>query len=135
MFTIPNQAVLLSNRVIIAIAFKWSHNIKVVKGRVPDDAKWIQDGVFFVAKPYVNLHIGHFVESVNQVLLKLRYPVIYPPFTDLYLPFFENTEFEWSKTYLQLLLSLFPNELKPSLHLANSIPLNHLTCFRSAVFS
>lgn len=121
-------------KLIMVIAFKWSHNIKVIKGKVPDDVNWIENGVFFVAKPLVNRHIGHFIESVNQVLLKLRYPFVYPPFTDLYLPFFENTEFEWSKTYLQALLSLFPNDQKPSLHLADSIPLSKLTCFRSAVF-
>ena len=65
-------------KLIMVIAFKWSHSIKVIKGKVPDDVNWIENGVFFVAKPLVNRHIGHFIESVNQVLLKLRYPFVYP---------------------------------------------------------
>lgn len=120
-------------KLLMLLAFKWSHKFKIVKGKVPTSVNWIQQGVFFVSKPLVTRHIAHFTESVNQALLKLRYPSFYPPFTDLYIPSFEQSDFEWSKTYLKILLSLFPNDLRPALHLANSIRLNGLTCFRSAV--
>ena len=30
-------------KLIMVIAFKWSHNIKVIKGKVPDDVNWIEN--------------------------------------------------------------------------------------------
>ena len=44
-----------------------------------------------------------------------------------------NHELEWSETYMKLLLSLFPENLKPAVHLASSIPISPAVCFRSAV--
>ena len=96
--------------------------------------KWINDGNYYVSQPLVMHHIGHFAESVNQLLLKLRYPSFYPPFTTLYIPQFENSEYEWSKIYLEVLLNLYPDRYKPILKLHNSIPITTLTCFRTAVF-
>lgn len=96
--------------------------------------KWINDGNYYVSQPLVMHHIGHFAESVNQLLLKLRYPSFYPPLATLYIPQFGNNEYEWSKIYLHALLGLFPDRYKPILKLHNSIPISTLTCFRTAVF-
>ena len=100
---------------------------------VPTDANWLEDGHFYVSQPFLMRHIGHFAESVNQALLKLRYPEFYPEFTDWYLPLFTVNEFDWSKTYLQLLLELFPKELMPKTHFADAYNLKYETCFRSVV--
>ena len=80
-------------------------------------------------------HIGHFIESVNQLLLKLRYPSGYPPLTDLYIPQYVPNEDSWLKQYLNLLVDLFPKNFTPALHLAYSFNLFSELCFRSAVRS
>lgn len=67
------------------------------------------------------------------MLLKLRFPNEYPPLTDIYIPRFKSNEFEWSKTFLTLLINLFPKNQTPALHLGNSIQLTGTTCFKSAV--
>ena len=113
--------------------FRWTHNLHSVNMKLPTNVKWIENGYYFVFQPCATRHIGHFVESINHALLKLRYPSFYPPFTDLYIPSFFIDEFEWSKSYLQLVLSLFPDSLKPAVHLGGSIPTYSTTCFRSAV--
>lgn len=115
------------------IGFRYSHKIQSVNTRLPTEASWIENGSYYVFQPYKMRHIGHFAESINHILLKLRYPSFYPPFTDLYIPKFSEKEYEWSKTYLQLVLSLFPENLKPAVHLASSIPISPTVCFRSAV--
>ena len=79
-------------------------------------------------QPCATRHIGHFVESINHALLKLRYSSFYPPFTDLYIPSFSIDEFEWSKSYMQLVLRLFPDNLKPAVHLGGSIPTYSAVC-------
>ena len=101
--------------------------------KVPQNVRWINDGLFFVSQPRRNNHLGHFIEGINQALLKLRFPSKYPKFTDWYITKFGNNEFEWTKIFLQLLYNLFPDDSKPVLHLANSIPLKQETCFRSVV--
>ena len=113
--------------------FRWTHNLHSVNMQLPTNVKWIESGYYFVFQPCATRHIGHFVESINHALLKLRYPSFYPPFTDLYIPSFFIDEFEWSKSYLQLVLSLFPDSLKPAVHLGGSIPTYSVACFRSAV--
>ena len=86
-----------------------------------------------MSQPFVSRHIGHFAEAVNQALLKLRYPAFYPEVTDWYFPLFKSQEFDWSKTYLRLLLELFPEELRPKLHFAEAFKLKPSLCFRSVV--
>ena len=113
--------------------FRWTHHLHSVNMKLPTNVKWIENGYYYVFKPCQLRHIGHFAESLNHALLKLRYPSFYPPLTDIYIPQFTENDFEWSKTYLQLVLSLFPEDFKPAVHIANSIPLSRATCFRSAV--
>lgn len=86
-----------------------------------------------MARPVNYHHIGHFSESLNHLLLKLRFPQFYPIITDLYLPEYSTKVYEWSKVYLSLLLSLFPNDLSPQIHLGNSISIKSMTCFKSIV--
>lgn len=86
-----------------------------------------------MSQPYLSRHIGHFAESVNQALLKLRYPEFYPEVTDWYFPRFKDDEFAWSKTYLQLLLELFPREVRPKVHFGDAFKLKPELCFRSVV--
>lgn len=117
----------------LRLGFRWTHSISSSHSKVPVDAHWIEDGYYYVSYPYRARHIGHFAESVNQLLLKLRYPSLYPPITDLYLPRFSSHEFEWSSTYLNLLFLLFPSGFTPKLHIANTISIDKGACFRSAV--
>ena len=123
----------MEKRMKSLLGFRWTHHIVSFKRQIPTEVKWIENGSYYVSYPFLVRHIGHFAESVNQVLLKLRYPSFYPPFTDFYLPRFARNEFEWSVTYLKLMLQLFPSNFTPTLHIAGSIPLNIDTCFRSAV--
>ena len=85
-------------------------------------------------RPLCPRHIGHFAECLNQLLLKFRFPSVYPPLTDLYIPEFKPQEYEWSKTYMKIVLHLFPKGFVPTLHLYNSIQINDITCFKSAVY-
>lgn len=101
--------------------------------RIPQNVQWIDSGVYFVSQPRRNNHLGHFIEGINQALLVLRFPSLYPKFTNWYIPKFGYKEFEWTKIYLRLLHNLFSDDFKPTLQLANSISLNKVTCFRSAV--
>ena len=116
-----------------SIGFRWTHVLRSVNTKLPKNVNWIENGCYFVFQPCATHHIGHFVESINHALLKLRYPSFYPPLTDLYIPKFFSDEFEWSKSYLQLVLSLFPDNLKPALHLGSSFSAYPAVCFRSAV--
>ena len=125
-----SSGVYLSND---SLGFRYSHKLQIVHSALPKRAKWIENGYYYVFKPCQLRHIGHFAESLNHALLKLRYPSFYPPLTDIYIPQFTENDFEWSKTYLQLVLSLFPEDFKPAVHIANSIRLSRATCFRSAV--
>ena len=95
---------------------------------------WIYNGSYYVIRAHQLRHIGHFSEFVNHLLLKLRFPSLYPVLTDLYIPEFKPDEYEWSKTYLKLTLALFPNDFKPKIHLYNSISIDPIKCFKSAVF-
>ena len=114
------------------IGFKFTHRIRIIHKPIPSNVIW-KNGFYYVAHPAFDRHVGHFSEGVNPLLLKLRFPEVLPPMTDLYIPRFKNNEFEWSKTYLKLLLSLFPKNQAPVLHLGDEIPRKKLTCFRSAV--
>ena len=96
---------------------------------------WINNGYYYIIRAHQLRHIGHFSECVNQLLLKLRYPSVYPPLTDLYIPEFKPNEYEWSKTYLKLVINLFPEEYRPNLHLYQSINISPMTCFTSAVYN
>lgn len=95
--------------------------------------KWINTKQFFVSQPYVSRHLGHFTESVNHALLKLRFPSAYLPLTDLFFPTFPVDKVKWTNAYLKLLLSLYPDNMRPLVHLPGSIPIDTLTCFRTAV--
>ena len=118
---------------LLHLAFLYSHNIKVVNKKIPSDADWISSKHFFVSHPFRSRHIGHFTESVNHALLKLRYPLQYYPFTDLYFPEYPLEKHEWAKMYLKLLLDLFPEQYRPKVHLPGSLNIKKLTCFKSAV--
>lgn len=115
------------------IAFRFNYRINQYLETIPENVSWINKGYYYIIRPHQLRHIGHFSECVNQLLLKLRFPFAYPPLTDLYLPEFKPNEYEWSKTYLSLVLSLFPEEYKPNLHLYQSITISPMTCFTSAV--
>lgn len=115
-----------------SIGFRWTHKLHMFKKQLPEKANWVEDGYYFVVQPCTMRHIGHFAEAINHLLIKLRYPSFYPPFTDMYIPMFVN-ELEWSETYMKLLLSLFPENLKPAVHLGYSISTSPIACFRSAV--
>ena len=119
--------------IVYQIVFRWGYKLRTVLQKVPSKALWIEDGNYFVSQPFVNRHIGHFAESVNQLIVKLRNPSMYPPLTDWYLPNFKKSEFEWSKVYLRLLAKLFPVENRPKMHLHNDIERRALVCFRSVV--
>lgn len=115
--------------------FRYTHKIAKHYNAIPQNASWIKDGFYYVIRPRSLHHIGHFSECLNHLLLKFRFPSIYPPLTDLYIPEFKSGEYEWSKTYMHLVLDLFPNGYAPKLHLYDSINISELTCFKSAVFS
>ena len=119
--------------IVYQIVFRWGYKLRTVLQKVPSRALWIEDGNYFVSQPFVNRHIGHFAESVNQLIMKLRNPSMYPPLTDWYLPNFRKSEFEWSKVYLRLLIDLLPVENRPKMHLHNDIKRRSLVCFRSVV--
>lgn len=115
------------------LAFRWTFKIDVVNRQIPKNALWINEGSFFVSQPWRSNHLAHFIESINQALLKLRYPAKYPLFTDWYIPQFGNNEFNWTQTYLNLLRNLYSKDYRPKMHLLNSYPIKPVTCFRSAV--
>lgn len=100
---------------------------------IPRNALWINNGSFFASQPLNSHHLAHFIESVNQALLKLRYPTAYPVFTDWYIPKFGDKEFNWTMTYLHILLGLYNKKYRPGLHLFKSYPISPITCFRSIV--
>ena len=111
----------------------FTHRINLIHIPIPKNVQW-RFGLFYVSHPAYKKHIGHFAEAISPLLLKLRFPKEFPPMTDFYIPRFENDEFEWSKTYLKLLLNLFPKNLTPALYLSKDIKINQTICFRSAVF-
>ena len=63
---------------------------------------------------------------MNHAILKLRYPLSYDPFTDLYFPEYPLEMHEWAKEYLRLLLSLFPPQYKPNIYLPRSLNIQNL---------
>ena len=121
--------------IICQLAFRWGYKFQTVLKKIPSRVVWIDNGSYFVSQPFINRHIGHFAESVNQLVMKLRNPSMYPPLTDWYLPNFRKSEFEWSKVYMRLLISLFPVENRPKMHWHDDIEKKSLVCFRSAVFA
>ncbi len=130
-YTLRIIGVILS--VYLLIAFRFNHKIKQHISVLPKNASWITNGTYYVIRAHQLRHIGHFSECVNHLLLKLRFPSSYPLLTDLYIPEFKPNEYEWSKTYLNLTLALFPNDFKPKIHLYNSINIDPMKCFKYAV--
>ena len=94
--------------------FVTTHSVNIVNKRIPQNVQWIDSGVYFVSQPRRNNHLGHFIEGINQALLVLRFPSLYPKFTNWYIPKFGYKEFEWTKIYLRLLHNLFPDDFKPT---------------------
>lgn len=117
----------------LIVAFHFCHKIKQNFSVLPSNASWINNGSYYVIRAHQLRHIGHFSECLNHLLLKLRFPSLYPVLTDLYIPEFKQNEYEWSKTYLKLTLALFPKEFKPNIHLYNSIKIDSIMCFKNAV--
>ena len=110
--------------------FRWGWNYKVMKGAIPSTATWVNDSAVFIGSPFITRHVTHFAESVNQLLVKLRNPSLYPPVAAVYLPKFDSRhEYEWSSSYIKLLLSVFPHPIR--LITKNQHP---LLCFKWAVF-
>lgn len=92
---------------------------------------WINDTSVFIGSPFLTRHITHFAESVNQLLIKLRYPSLYPSLGAIFLPKFDpNQDFEWSYSYVKLLLSIFPHPVR----FITKDKVNEIICFKSAVF-
>lgn len=97
-----------------------------------------------VFQPFLSRHITHFAECVNHLLNKLGNRTSYSPVSlalvdkqapHVYLPLLhEEREFEWTKTYVSLLLSLFPETHRPKLHFSRKTETSpELECFKSVV--
>lgn len=96
--------------------------------------KWNKKKGIFISQAFVTKHIYHFSESVNQLLLKLLDRSLYPTIHELYLPrFHADKEFGWSKTYLNLLRELYPDEHRFSLRFYDKSLRDEYECFRSCV--
>ena len=113
------------------VDFRWGWNYKVVKGSIPSTATWVNESSVFIGSPFITHHITHFSESVNQLLIKLRYPSLYPPVAAVFLPKFDLLhEFEWSLSYVKLLMSVFPHPIR----FLTKDREHDMLCFKSAVF-
>lgn len=118
---------------ICHIGFLFTHKINILNTSLPNNCVF-NSGFYYVCHPAYDRHIGHFSEAVNPLLLKFRFPKLFPPMTHLFIPRFKvKREYEWSTTYLKLLLSLFPKNQTPILHLGDSILAKQNNCFRLAV--
>lgn len=103
---------------------------------IPNDMKWNDNEGIFISQPFLNNHVYHFSESVNQLLLKLLDRSLYPSIHELYLPNFRyDKEFGWSKTYLNLLRELYPIENRFSIRFHDNSMKDDYECFRSCVMN
>lgn len=118
------------------IDFRWGWKYEWERSIVPKEMKWNEKEGIFISQPFVTNHIYHFSESVNQLLLKLLDRSMYPHINELYLPNFrKENEFEWSKTYLKLLIELYPEESRFSVRFHDNMNRNEYECFRSCVMN
>lgn len=116
------------------IGFCLTHRIRIVNNPIPEDATWNNNDFLYVSRPSYNHHIGHFAEAINPLIFALRFPSIYPLMTDYLITNYDpDDEYDWDKTFLDLMISLFPNNMQPKLHFTKKINITHLTCFRHAV--
>ena len=102
----------------------------------PNDYPLVQEKGVYIFEPYLPKHITHFIENVNHLLNKLGDRSLYPYLSTVYLPWFnETSEYEWSKTYINLLVSLFPADHRPKLIFKNRNKYDYpiLQCFSNAV--
>ncbi len=117
-----------------SLDFRWGWKYSWNHRSVPSTVSWRSEEGIFISQQFLPHHIYHFSESVNQLLLKFVNRSQYPVLTHLYLPRFDNqTEFVWSKTYLELLIKIFPPAARPSLLFSSPTNQYGLECFRSAV--
>lgn len=112
-----------------SVDFHWGWNFSPQSPPRPS-LSWEQDEGVFISHSFASRHISHFAESVNQLLVKFRNVSSMPAFKTLYLSNYDpRSEFEWSNTYLRLLLRLFPPSQRPNVHYYSFY--GH--CYKSAV--
>lgn len=122
------------------LGFRWGWNIDRNSEYPPNEKLVFINESVYVSQPFLRRHITHFAESVNQILIKFEYPSFYPKLTTLFLPhFIKRSEYEWSKEYLQLLLSHIPESQQPVVYTNDNNPFIpkdwkiEFVCFRNVV--
>lgn len=120
----------------LILGFLLSHKIKILRKPIPKNVKWVNKEYYYVTRPSYENHIGHFAEAVNPLIFVLRFPSQYPIITDYLITHFNpNNEYEWDKTLLGLLISLFPENYIPRVHFCSDMKIVNITCFRHIVNS
>lgn len=118
----------------LLLGFLISHKIKIVRKPIPHNVKWVNNEYYYVTRPSYKNHIGHFAEAVNPLIFVLRFPSQYPIITDYLITHFNpNNEYEWDKTLLGLLISLFPMNYTPRVHFYTDMKIVKYTCFKHIV--
>ena len=64
------------NHLLVAFQFGW--RFRFSKESIPSSLPFLNNSTIAISQPFTPRHIYHFSESVNHLLLLLRYPNYYP---------------------------------------------------------